>query len=94
MTTLAETALPTGRRRVRVWFGSHPIATYVAEPGARRPVRSGHASPVRWPARHECSDRDAGCRAVVKGKRRRHWLVVLVGRLNTRFRRWRDEEMV
>lgn len=32
MTTLAETPLPTGRRRVRVWFGSHAIATYVAEP--------------------------------------------------------------
>jgi hypothetical protein len=32
MTTLAEAPLPTARRRVQVWFGSHPIATYVAEP--------------------------------------------------------------
>lgn len=32
MTTLAETPLPTDRRRVCVWFGSHPIASYVAEP--------------------------------------------------------------
>lgn len=32
MTMLAEAALPVARRRVQVWFGSHPIATYVAEP--------------------------------------------------------------
>jgi hypothetical protein len=32
MSKLAEVPHPFGRRRVRVWFGEHPIATYVAEP--------------------------------------------------------------